>query len=68
MIQPINDPTQQQSLNLSTRLGTLAAENATSPLPVPTRLSTILEHLRQRDRAREHVEHKMKANQFIMAD
>jgi hypothetical protein len=67
MNQPINDPN-RQALNFSARLGTLAAENATSPLRVPTRLSAVLEHLRQRERAREHVEHKLKANHFIMAD
>jgi hypothetical protein len=68
MNQPIIDPNRQHSLNFSAHLGALAAENATSPLPVPTRLSAILEHLRQRDRAREHVEHKLKANHFIMVD
>jgi hypothetical protein len=68
MNQPITNPNRQHTLNFSAHLGALAAENATSPLPVPTRLSTILEHLRQRGRAREHVEHKLKANQFIMTD
>ena len=67
MNQPI-DPSKQQAIQFSTQLGALAAEHSAPSIQVPTRLSTILEHLRQRDRAQESVEHKIRAHHFIMAD
>jgi len=69
MNQPINsDHTNQQARDRSERLGRAAAENATAPAAVPPRISAILNFLRQRDRTRQHVEHNLHANNFIMAD
>jgi hypothetical protein len=69
MNQPINsDPTNQQARDWSERLGQVAAENATAPAAVPTHISAILNLLRQRNRTRQHVEHNLHANNFIMAD
>jgi hypothetical protein len=63
-----NDPAKQQARAWSERLDTLAAENATAPVAGPTRLSTILQHLRQRNRPRQQIKDDLNAQHFIMAD
>jgi hypothetical protein len=67
MNQPLELPN-QEAIRFATQFGALAAEHSTTSIHVPTRLSTILEHLRRLDRAREQVKHKIRATHFIMGD
>jgi hypothetical protein len=72
-----NDPARQAAINLSERLGNLAAKSPTirpetgfthldSAAPaLSPRLSSILNHFRQRARTREQMKHKLLANEFM---
>ena len=64
---PLNEDTaQQNSRNLGTHLGVLAAQNA---LPVASpRFSTILQSLNDQERAREQATAKFRAAHFILGD
>ena len=62
-----DNPPQQDPPTLGTRLGSLAAQNATS-FAVPSRLSTILQHLRDRAQVRERADAQFRAALFILAD
>jgi hypothetical protein len=77
---PLNetDVVRQQARSWSGRLGNLAAElpatgpeaaftQLDAPPPLPTRLLTILDHLRQRHQRREHAADKLRAQEFVMA-
>jgi len=77
---PLNetDMARQQARSWSEQIGNLAAELpatrpeaaftqlGTPPAALPTRLSWILNHLRQRHQRREHAADKLRANEFIM--
>jgi hypothetical protein len=79
---PLNetDVARQQARSWSGRLGSLAAElPAVSPeaaftqldtprSALPTRLSWILNHFRQRHQRRQEAADKLRANHFIMGD
>ena len=65
--------------NLAKQLGSLAADQPTTTSPetfgqqagqaaaaVPTRLSAVLAHLRQRNRMPEDVAAKLRANEFLV--
>ena len=67
MNQPIDVPN-QNAIQFSTQLGALAAERPAAQPALSGRLSAILEHLRQKERAREQLNHKIRATHFIMAD
>ena len=62
------DPTLQQAQLWSSSLGELAGSLA-PPLPPsvppPSRLAAALAHLRQRSRARQEAEHKLRVNEFM---
>jgi hypothetical protein len=71
-----NDVTRQQATALSEQLGTLAAASSASrpeaafnefntTAPPPTRLSSILDHFRQRAQRREHAADKLRAQEFM---
>jgi len=70
-----NDPARQAAVSLSERLGTLAAEQARPDAAFPQldpahpaispRLASILEHFRQQARTREHMHHKLRAEEFM---
>jgi hypothetical protein len=78
---PLNetDVAMQQARTWSERLGSLAAELpatrhyaaltqlGTPPAALPTRLTSILNHLRQRHQRRQHAADKLRANEFVMA-
>ena len=57
----------QTGPELAAQLGFLAAENAVRQSKVPSSLSTIVQNLLQRARARQEAEHKLRANDFISA-
>jgi hypothetical protein len=73
-----NDTARQAARSWSERLGNLAAElpairpevaftqfPAAPPAALPTRLSSILSHLRQRAQRREHAADKLRAQEFL---
>jgi hypothetical protein len=71
-----NDRSRQAARAWSGRLGTLAAaspavrpgaafDQLDVPPPLPTRLSLILNHLRQRAQRREYAADKLRANEFM---
>jgi hypothetical protein len=71
-----NDTIRQQATTLSARLGNLAASSSAirpqaafdqldSAPTLPTRLSSILDHLRQRAQRREHAADKLRAQEFM---
>jgi len=79
MARPMNlindpDPARHAARSLSERLGTLAAEqhpetaftqlNPAAPAISP-RLASILEHFRKRAQTREHMHHKLLAQEFM---
>lgn len=69
---PQNDTPQQAARTWSRRLGALAAGRPaiapTQPNPAfPDRLSSILRHLRQLAPTREHMAHKLRAEELIRA-
>jgi hypothetical protein len=81
-VNPLNetDEARQQARTWSGRLGTLAAElpairlgapfnqlDATPLAALPTRLTSILNHLRQRAQRRQEAADKLRAQEFIMA-
>jgi hypothetical protein len=72
----VNDPALEGARTWSGRLGTLAAASPATrpgaaftqldaPPPLPTRLSWVLNHLRQRARRREHAADKLRADEFM---
>jgi hypothetical protein len=74
-----NDRSRQAARAWSERLGSLAAASPATrpeatfllldkaPPPLPTRLLSILDNLRQRHQEREHAADKLRANEFMMA-
>jgi hypothetical protein len=71
-----NDVTRQQATALSERLGILAAASSSArpgaafnqldaTAPLPTRLSSILDHFRQRAQRRENAADKLRAQEFM---
>jgi hypothetical protein len=71
-----NEPIRQQARSWSQRLGTLAAASSAikpgaalnqldATTSLPTRLSSILDHLRQRAQRREHAADKLRAQEFM---
>jgi hypothetical protein len=63
-MQPLIENPRQRARSLSAQLGALAAQNAAAPaLP---RIIAILQHLRERQRTREDVAAKLRANEFIL--
>jgi hypothetical protein len=77
---PLNetDVARQQARSWSGRLGNLAAaspatrpgaafDQLDAPPPLPPRLLSILNYLRQRHQRREHAADKLRANEFVMA-
>jgi hypothetical protein len=73
---PLNSPDpNQQARTWSSQLGNLAAESVTRPeavaspavgsTPFSTRLAGILQHIRHRNQRLEHVQDKMRANEFL---
>jgi hypothetical protein len=72
-----NDKARQDARSWSGRLGDLAASSPAvrseaafdqpdAPLPLSTRLSSILNHLRQRARRRQDAAEKLRAQEFVM--
>jgi hypothetical protein len=77
---PLNetDVSRQQARSWSGRLGSLAAaspavrpgaafDQLDAPPPLPTRLLSILDNLRQRHQRQQHAAAKLRANEFMMA-
>jgi hypothetical protein len=73
-----NDTARQYARSWSERLGTLAAaspatrpeaafDQLDAPPPLPTRLLSILDHLRQRHQRQQHAADKLRANEFMTA-
>ena len=60
-----NPGIRQQAREWSSQLGALAAEKAIAPA-FPTRLTTILAHLRQRNQRRQQARDQLRANEFII--
>jgi hypothetical protein len=73
-----NGPVRQAARSWSASLGSLAAISAgarreeaqpqldsSPPSPLPTRLSSILAQLRQRNQRREHAADKLRGNEFM---
>jgi hypothetical protein len=73
-----HDPARQAALNLSRRLGSLAADSsaarprpASTPLgtppraPLPPRLSAALGHFRHKARVRQDAADKLRVNEFM---
>jgi hypothetical protein len=76
----VNDPVLEDARSWSRRLGNLAAASpavrpgaaltqfdAPPPADLPTRLTLILDHLRQRHQRRQHAADKLRAEEFVMA-
>jgi hypothetical protein len=76
----VNDPALEDARTWSGRLGHLAAASPATrpeaaftqldsapPAALPTRLSAILNHLRQRHQRQEHAADKLRAQEFVMA-
>ena len=80
-MKPANETavSRQQARSWSGRLGNLAAASPATrseaafpqldnaPPPLPTRLLSILDNLRQRHQRREHAADKLRANEFMTA-
>jgi hypothetical protein len=70
-------PTRQAAQNFSERLGSLAAESASSrpatpaplldatPVPVPTQLTSLIARVRQRSQRQEEAAEKLRAQDFL---
>jgi hypothetical protein len=61
-----NDNSNQQAVDWSRRLGTLAAENASSPTDFSNRLAALLRSIRKQNKARSDMD-KFRAGHFILA-
>ena len=68
-----NDPARQAALNLSQRLGTLAAQRPATasyaavkrPAELPSQLNSLLTRLRQPSPAQEHARRNLLAGEFM---